>query len=96
MSIAEGSRKRILCSHCNEYLCKTVYFQHKRLYFDKAVNEWLPTRVFEKSALHEQAFRPYSQTGPSPGSTEPMFECETEGPGLTDDQQVSLIMTAPW
>ena len=58
MSDTEPPRKRF-CGHCNEYHCKTVYFQHKRLYFNKESNKWLPTQVFSKSSSSdEQDFRP--------------------------------------
>ena len=27
-------RKRIYCPHCDEYVARTVFYQHKQLYFD--------------------------------------------------------------
>ena len=54
MSDSEHPRKRF-CGHCNEYHCKTVYFQH----FNKESNKWLPTQVFSKSSSSdEQDFCP--------------------------------------
>ena len=59
MSDSEPPKKRF-CGHCKEYLCKTVYFQHKRLYFNKKSNEWLATQIFNKSPFDEAAFHPVS------------------------------------
>lgn len=59
MSDSEPPKKRF-CGHCKEYLCKTVYFQHKRLYFNKESNKWLPTQVFNKTPFDEPAFHPVS------------------------------------
>ena len=59
MSDSEPPKKRF-CGHCKEYLCKTVYFQHKRLYFNKESNEWLPTQIFNKSPFDDAAFHTVS------------------------------------
>ena len=50
MATSQGSKKRFFCGHCNDYLCKTVYFQHKRLHFNKDTNEWLKeARIFQSN-----------------------------------------------
>ena len=46
-----GSKKRFYCGHCDEYLCKTMFFEHKRLHFNKETNQWLSSsRIFSTSS----------------------------------------------
>ena len=76
MSDTEPPRKRF-CGHCNEYHSKTVYFQHKRLYFNKESNKWLPTQVFSKSSSSdEQDFRPKSTATPRPSAVVTAADCK--------------------
>jgi hypothetical protein len=30
-----------LCEHCGEKVSKTVYYQHKKLYYDKTTETWM-------------------------------------------------------
>lgn len=32
--------KRFHCQHCNEKISKTLYFEHKKLYYSVATREW--------------------------------------------------------
>ena len=32
--------KRFHCQHCGEKVSKTLYYQHKRLYYSSASNTW--------------------------------------------------------
>ena len=34
------SEKRFHCGHCGEKVSKTLYYQHKRLYYSSAFNTW--------------------------------------------------------
>ena len=53
--------KRFYCGHCKEYVCKTTYHQHKRLYFDKENKRWSSEQVFAvASASTQAAFIPTS------------------------------------
>ena len=45
-STAIVNRKRYYCGHCDEYLSKTVYFQHRRLYFEVKCQKWSKKRLF--------------------------------------------------
>ena len=75
MSDTEPPRK-CFCGHCNEYHSTTVYFQHKRLYFNKESNKWLPTQVFSKSSSSdEQDFRPKSTVTPRPSAVLTAADC---------------------
>ncbi len=42
----KGSKKRVLCGHCGDYVSKRTYYQHKRLYFDTRSQEWSDSRVY--------------------------------------------------
>lgn len=57
--MSQESKKRFHCGHCNEFVCKTVYFQHKRLHFDKEKNEWSTAgRFFNNAASSQPSLRP--------------------------------------
>ncbi len=32
--------KRFHCEHCKEKISKTLYYQHKQLYYSSATNSW--------------------------------------------------------
>lgn len=32
--------KRFHCGHCNEKISRTLYFQHKKLYYSASENTW--------------------------------------------------------
>ena len=34
------SRKRLYCPHCDEQLSRSLYYQHKQLYYDSTQHEW--------------------------------------------------------
>ena len=40
-------RKRYLCGHCNEFVCKTIYHKHKQLYYNKEAKKWCTERVVD-------------------------------------------------
>lgn len=39
---SEGNsfRKLYLCKHCNQRVSKTLYYRHKRLYYDRSLKSW--------------------------------------------------------
>lgn len=43
-SAASLRRKRIHCPHCDEYISKSLFYQHKHLYFDETVQQWKKSR----------------------------------------------------
>jgi len=51
--------KRFHCGHCGEKVSKTLYYQHKRLYYSSATNSW------SRSAYHDHPGEP-----PSSGQVE--------------------------
>ena len=95
MAVSEGSKKCFYCGHCNEYLCKTVYFQHKCLHFNKDKNEWLKeARVFQSNIETSQLpFCPSPQLQPSSVAsmvTSKSSSCQCSGnsaASLTDSEE---------
>ena len=52
MSASKKEASRLRCGHCNQNLSKTVYYQHKCLYYDRRLKKWYPHRVrFDDSIL---------------------------------------------
>lgn len=48
-------QKRFYCGHCKEYVTKTVYFQHRRLYFESNSGRWSKVRLFSSDFSHGHA-----------------------------------------
>lgn len=46
MAANDLSKKRVLCNHCQDYVSKRTYYDHKRLYFDTRSQKWSDKRVF--------------------------------------------------
>lgn len=44
-SSSKKPRKSYFCGHCNEEVSKTLFFQHRKLYYDKRNGEWKTERV---------------------------------------------------
>jgi len=44
-SSSKKSRKSYFCGHCKEEVSKTLFFQHRKLYYDKRSREWKTERV---------------------------------------------------
>ena len=38
--------KQFYCEHCKKLVSKTLFYQHKRLYYDRVSKTWSSTRVF--------------------------------------------------
>lgn len=38
---ASSVSKRYYCGHCEEKISKTLYFKHKKLYYDAVTKEWM-------------------------------------------------------
>ena len=39
------SSKKYFCEHCDAYLSKTLYFKHKKTYYDRKSKIWRPSRL---------------------------------------------------
>lgn len=57
---------RHLCGHCNENLSKTVYYQHKRLYYDQRSRKWHKNRIRYDDTITVDAFVPTADPVPGP------------------------------
>lgn len=38
---SRSQRKRVYCPHCDEYVSRSLFYQHKQLYFDELQQEWM-------------------------------------------------------
>lgn len=71
--MAEGqrlSKKRVFCPHCEDYIARSAYYEHKHLYYDDIQNIWLPE---SKEQLQDVSFEF------SPGSSPVGVSSLTEG-----------------
>ena len=39
-SCSTVERKRYFCGHCDDYVSKTIFYQHRRVYFEKKCKKW--------------------------------------------------------
>lgn len=37
--------KNYFCGHCHQHVSKTLFFQHRKLYYDKRAKQWNAERV---------------------------------------------------
>ena len=52
--MASNKVDRYFCGHCEQVLTKTLFFKHKRMYYDRAKSVWRKERVrkFQGSDYH--------------------------------------------
>ena len=41
---SSSRNKRVRCPHCDEFLSRSSYYQHKQLYFDETLQKWKDNR----------------------------------------------------
>ena len=54
--MAEKSKKLVLCGHCDEYVSKSTFYQHRRLYYNFRTQKWSQSRVFNSVGLEDFEF----------------------------------------
>lgn len=42
-------KKKYFCGHCNAFVSKTLYYKHKKLYYDRRAKAWKSNRVVKSS-----------------------------------------------
>lgn len=47
VGVGDNSRKTYYCGHCSKDLSKTLYFQHRKLFFDRRAKQWRDTKVYQ-------------------------------------------------
>jgi len=55
-AVSEMQTKRYFCGHCHQNLSKTVFYKHRRLYFNSRSKEWSEERMFPTGGLNEPSF----------------------------------------
>ena len=43
--MSSQQRRSYFCEHCDDYVSKTLYFKHKRLYYDRKTKIWSSLRL---------------------------------------------------
>lgn len=46
-NLHQSPRSKYFCGHCNRKLTKTLYFKHKKLYYDIRAKSWNKERVYQ-------------------------------------------------
>lgn len=52
MTSTRNPPKHLYCDHCDDYISKTLYYQHKRLYYDSMTKTWSKTRLY--TSTHQE------------------------------------------
>ena len=39
-------KKRVYCEHCNEYISRSLYYLHRRQYYDPKQRKWSSDRIY--------------------------------------------------
>ena len=50
------ARDNYFCGHCNRLLAKTVFFRHKRMFYDHKAKRWSKKRVVDVSVTESVPF----------------------------------------
>lgn len=68
MDVVEKRRGRYFCGHCKTHLSKTVFFRHKRLFYDRKAKRWSRRRVVDE-VLVTAASEPFTLSSDSEEDT---------------------------
>lgn len=96
-------RRRFYCEHCGEKISKTLYYQHKRLYYSYDRQEWeLSKKVVGSEMTNSRSRSPdfiFSEDDTEPDDTEPN-DIEPDDnittPDHSTNDQPSLEMCLQW
>ena len=44
---------RYFCGHCNRQLSKTLFFRHKRMFYDRKARKWSDVKVISENIAAE-------------------------------------------
>ena len=51
-----SSTKKYFCGHCKDAVSKTLFFKHKKLYYDRKTKEWKSQRLVKLPGGRESDF----------------------------------------
>lgn len=63
-NLKRPKKKLYFCNHCKEEVSKTLYFQHKKLFFNPDLNAWRSETDHQESNVKECEFN-YSESSES-------------------------------
>ena len=46
-----SKKKEYFCGHCNAAVSKTLFFKHKKLYYDKKLKVWKSMEILPSTGL---------------------------------------------
>ena len=75
--------KRYFCGHCDQSLSKTVFYQHRRLYYNAESKKWCKGRLFSVPTSEPSFTMPDDEFEQCTGSISTLFtisdeECDAE------------------
>lgn len=76
-----GAQKKYLCGHCNKLVSKTLYFKHKKLYYDPQRKTWKDTRIPPPVSPDDEFFLYNPSDAVQPVPTSEGNSCDSE-PGI--------------
>ena len=79
MALETRTPTRYFCGHCNRQLSKTLFFRHKRMFFDRKARKWSSVKVISDDTTSE----PFTLTSSDDDSSDE----EDFKSGLTDEGQ---------
>ena len=67
--IGENSQGRYYCGHCDAVLSKTLFFRHKRLFYDRKAKRWSRRRVVDEVLVGTKLSEPFTLSSDSEEDT---------------------------
>ena len=68
--MATKSRKRVFCPHCNDYISRSLYYQHRHLYYDEDRSIWCGNADSDDNNLQDVSFEFSPSNSPVGGSSQ--------------------------
>ena len=47
----KSSNKRVLCPQCEDFVARSLYYQHKQLYYDSSNEKWKEMKSTDKTTF---------------------------------------------
>ena len=65
LSTPKPKRAKYYCDHCCDYLSKTTYYEHRRVYYDKKLKKWTKKKVYQVEEVESCSSSSLQTTKPS-------------------------------
>ena len=47
----KSSNKRVFCPHCEDFVARSLYYEHKQLYYDSSNKKWKEMKSTDKTTF---------------------------------------------